>query len=59
MGNTLIKLKGMLNGISNEELAKMDLWVDNNKRINVIAINENAISFTEMLEMLKINAFHW
>lgn len=59
MENTLIKLKAMLNGISNKELEKMDLWVDNDKGIEVVAIDENAVSLITNSAELKINGLHW
>lgn len=59
MKNTLIKLKGILNGIPNKELEEMDLWIDNEKTLDVVAIDENAISLITDAEKLKINGLSW
>lgn len=59
MENTLIKLKAILNGLSNKELSKMDLWVDNNKNIEVVAIDENAVSLITDAKKLEIDGLHW
>lgn len=59
MENALIKLKAILNGLSNKELEKMDLWIDNDKNIDVIAIDENAISLITDEEKLRIDGFCW
>ena len=54
MENTLIKLKAILNGLPNEELEKMELWIDNDKNIEVIAVDRNAISLITDEEKLRI-----
>ncbi len=59
MDNVLIKLKAILNGLSNEELRKMELWIDNDTNIDVIAIDDNSISLITGKEKLKINGCTW
>ena len=59
MENTLIKLKAILNGLPNEELEKMELWIDNDKNIEVIAVDRNAISLITDEEKLRIDGFKW
>lgn len=59
MKNALIKLKAILNGLTNKELEKMELWIDNDKNIDVIAVDENAISLITDEEKLKIDGFRW
>jgi len=59
MENTLIKLKAMLNGLSNKELEKMDLWIDNNTNVDVIAIDDNSISLITDQTRLKIDNLQW
>ena len=44
MDNILRKLKSVLDGLSEEELDNYDLWVDNKNTIDIIAVDDNAIS---------------
>ena len=44
MNNILRKLKFVLEGLSDEELDNFGLWIDNEDEIQMIAIDENAIS---------------
>lgn len=59
MEGILVKLKAILNGLSDEELKKYDLWIDNKKGGKVIAIDENAITIITDDKMLKINNMRW
>ena len=59
MNNTLIKLKTILNGLSNRELRKMELWIDNNTNIDIIAIDDNAISLITDKTRVKIDNLQW
>ncbi len=59
MENSLLILKKLLNSIEDEDLKEFDLWIDNNKTIDVIAIDTNAISLITDKTILKINGGEW
>ena len=59
MDNSLLILKKLLNSIDDEDLKKFDLWIDNSKRIDVVAIDKNAISLITDEAILKINDREW
>lgn len=59
MTDVLIKLKAILNGLSNEELKNYELWINNDSTIELIAVDENAISLITDKEMLEINGKDW
>ena len=41
------------------DLKELDLWIDNSKTIDVIAIDKNAISLITDEAILKINDREW
>lgn len=59
MENILVKLKAILNGLSDEELKEYDLWIDNAKGVEVIAVDSTSISLITEASMLKINDKMW
>lgn len=59
MENILVKLKAILNSLSDEELKKYDLWIDNDRGAEVIAVDDNSISLITEASMLKINNMRW
>lgn len=59
MENILVKLKAILNGLSDEELKEYDLWIDNDKEVEVIAVDGTSISLITEASMLKINDAMW
>ena len=59
MDNMLIRLKRLLNTYKDKELKEIDLWIDNSKSIDVIAIDDNAISLITNSESLKIQGKDW
>ena len=59
MDNILLILKKLLNSIDDEDLKEFDLWIDNSKRIDVVAIDKNAISLITDEAILKINGREW
>lgn len=59
MENILVKLKAILNGLSDEELKEYDLWIDNDKGVEVIAVDGTSISLITEASMLKINDKMW
>lgn len=59
MDNILRKLKSVLDGLSEEELDNYVLWVDNIKTIDIIAVDDNAISLITDSEKLTIEGRIW
>lgn len=59
MENILIKLKAILNGLSDEELKEYDLWIDNDTGVEVIAVDNNSISLITESSVLEINGKIW
>jgi hypothetical protein len=59
MEHILIKLKRFLNSIDDTELKEMDLWIDNAKQVDVIALDNNAITLVTDENSLKINDKQW
>lgn len=59
MDNSLLILKKLLNSIDDEDLKEFDLWIDNSKRIDVVAIDKSAISLITDEAILKINDREW
>ena len=49
----------MLKIIDDVDLKELDLWIDNSKRIDVVAIDKNAISLITDEAILKINGREW
>lgn len=59
MKDTLLKLKKILNGIDDEELKEMDLWINNEENVELIALDNNSISLITDISLLKINDKLW
>lgn len=59
MDNDLIRLKKVLDGIDDEDLKEMDLYIDCDSGIQMIAIEENAITLVTDTHKLKINDKEW
>lgn len=59
MNNILRKLKSVLEGLSDEELDNFGLWIDNEDEIQMIAIDENAISLITNTKNLKMDGKDW
>lgn len=57
--NILKKLKYILNSYTDKELENIDLWIDNNENIEVIAVDDNGISLTTDTNLLKIDDKTW
>ena len=55
MENILVKLKAILNGLSDEELKNYELCINNDTGVEAIVIGENSISLITDSAMLKIN----
>lgn len=59
MKDTLLTLKKLLNGIDDEELKEMDLWINNEENVELIALDNNSISLITDISLLKINDKLW
>lgn len=57
--NALKQLKYILNSYSDEELEDIDLWINNDKYVEVIAVDENSISLITEKSSLKIDGREW
>lgn len=57
--NMLKRLKYILNSYTDEELKDMDLWIDNSKNIEVIAVDDNSISLITDTNLLKFDNKEW
>mgnify|MGYP004578096757 FL=1 len=44
MESTLVKLKGILNGLSDEELKKYDIWINTYETVEMIVVDNNSIT---------------
>lgn len=59
MEKVLLKLKRLLNSIEDEELKEMDLWIDNERGVEIIALDGNAITLVTEERKLKIDGRDW
>ncbi len=60
MQNVLVILKSILNGFSDEELRKHELWINNESEIEAIIVDDtNSISLITNTDSLKINGKDW
>lgn len=57
--NILKKLKYILNSYTDKELENIDLWIDNTKNIEVIVVDNNAITLITDTNLLKIDNKLW
>jgi hypothetical protein len=59
MNGILVKLKAILNGLSDEELKNYELWIDDSTGVELIAVDDNSIVLVTDKEKLKINNREW
>lgn len=59
MNNDLIRLKKILNSIDDEDLKEMDLYIDCDSGVQMVAVEENAITLVTDTHKLKINDKEW
>lgn len=59
MDNDLIRLKKVLNSIDDEDLKEMDLYIDCESGVQMVAIEENAITLVTDTNKLKIDDKEW
>ncbi len=55
MDGILVKLKGILNGLSDEELKNYDIWINAYKTVEMIVLDDNAITLVTDSDLLKID----
>ena len=55
MKNALVKLKGILNGLSDEELKKYDIWINTYETVEMIVVDNNSITLVTNSDMLQID----
>lgn len=59
MNDVLVRLKYLLNSYSDTELKDMELWIDNNVTIDIIAVDENAVSLITNKEKIEVDGRKW
>lgn len=59
MDNDLIRLKKVLNSIDDEDLKEMDLYIDCDSGVQMVAIEKNTITLVTDTHKLKINDKEW
>lgn len=59
MDNILLILKKLLNSIDDEDLKELDLWIDNDTKIKMVGVDENAISIITEKTALRVNGLEW
>lgn len=55
MNGILIKLKGILNGLSDEELKNYDIWINAYKTVEMVVLDDNSITLVTDSNLLKID----
>lgn len=59
MNEVLVRLKYLLNSYSDTELEDMELWIDNDVTIDIIAVDENAINLITDKEKIEVDGRKW
>ncbi len=57
--NALLKLKYILNGLTDEELKDYDLWIDTENKIDAIVVDGASITLLTDIENLKYKEKMW
>ena len=57
--NALLKLKHILNGLTDEELKDYDLWIDTENKIDAIVVDGASITLLTDIEKLKYKEKMW
>ena len=57
--NALLKLKHILNGLTDEELKDYDLWIDTENKIDAIVVDGASINLLTDIEKLKYKEKMW
>lgn len=56
MDNVLLKLKNVLNGLTDEELKNYDLWIDH---VEIIAVDDNSVVLITDASNVKVGDLEW
>ena len=59
MDNVLLKLKSILNGLTDEELKEYDLSINRDTSVELIAIEERTITLVTRKANLKFDDLEW
>lgn len=59
MTGILLNLKRLLNTMQDYEIADMELWIDNESNVELIAMDNDAITLITDKTKLKINDMEW
>ncbi len=59
LNNVLLKLKHVLNGLTDEELKEYDLWVDAENQVDAIVVDGTSITLLTDIENLKYKEKMW
>lgn len=59
LDNALLKLKHILNGLTDQELRDYDLWIDTENKIDAIVIDGASIVLLTDIENLKYKEKMW
>ena len=59
MCDILLRLKGLLNSYTDEELRQLDLWVDNETTLQAFTVEDGSITLLTDLSKVKINEMEW
>lgn len=59
LDNALLKLKHILNGLTEQELKDYDLWIDTENKIDAIVVDGTSITLLTDIEKLKYKEKMW
>lgn len=59
LDNALLKLKHILNGLTEQELKDYDLWIDTENKIDAIVVDGTSITLLTDIENLKYKEKMW
>lgn len=59
MDNVLLKLKHLLNGLTDEELKNYDLWINNEETVKIIAVDDTAVVLITDTSKIKVDDKEW
>ena len=59
LDNALLKLKHILNGLTEQELKDYDLWIDTENKIDAIVVDGTSITLLTDIENIKNKEKMW
>ena len=59
LDNALLKLKHILNGLTEEEIRHYDLWIDTENKVDAIVVDGTSITLLTDIENLKYKEKMW